>query len=91
LKKDPEEFSLTFRGLFFWSFSKRVAITMGKMWMKPSMNLIPHHADPLLSGERIKVRGKIKHKKSGFLQVVGFYLLSNIVCNQNGEEPILKM
>jgi hypothetical protein len=42
---------------------------------------------PLPSGERIKVRGKSKHKKSGFLQVIGFHLLVNILCNQNGEEP----
>jgi hypothetical protein len=42
---------------------------------------------PLPSGERIKVRGKIKHKKSGFLQIIGFHLLVNILCNQNGEEP----
>jgi rod shape-determining protein MreD len=41
----------------------------------------------LPSGERIKVRGKSNIKKSGFLQVIGFHLLVNILCNQNGEEP----
>jgi hypothetical protein len=33
--------------------------------------------------------GKIKHKESGFLQGIGFHLLVNILCNQNGEEPYL--
>jgi hypothetical protein len=40
---------------------------------------------PLPLGERIKVRGKIKHKKSGFLQLIGFHPLVNILSNQNGE------
>jgi hypothetical protein len=46
---------------------------------------------PLPCGERIKVREKIKHEKSGFLQVIGFHFLVNILCDQNGEEPKIIM
>jgi hypothetical protein len=43
---------------------------------------------PLSLGED-KGEGKIRHKKSGSLQVIGFHLLVNILCNQNEKEPYL--
>jgi hypothetical protein len=69
------------KGCFISVISKRVAKTKAKdadlILRKPCSP----PSVPLPRGERIKVRGKTKVKKTVFLQVIRPHLLVNILCD----------